>query len=165
MPGRDPARAVAAGGGEVEVLEAGPLLWHAVVRRPAPGTRGGLSASIRLFAGSDRVEVELRFDKERCREPEAVLLRVPTGASAPGATTVVGGVLAPFEAETEQPPGANRNWYVMERWTDQHDGLGGLTLISVDAPLVQLGSVGTDPIVAGWREWISCTPGWTFCGS
>ncbi len=152
VPGRDPARAVTAGGGAVEVLESGPLVWHAVVRRPAPGTRDGLVVSIRLYAGSDRVEIELRFDKERCREPEAVLLRVPTGARGAGATAVVGGPLAPFEAEVEQPPGANRNWYVMERWTDLHDGLGGLTLISVDAPLVQLGSIGTDPIVAGWRE-------------
>jgi alpha-mannosidase len=158
VPGRDPARAVTAGGGEVEVLEAGPLVWHAVVRRPAPGTRDGLATSIRLFAGSDRVELELRFDKERCRDPEAVLLRVPSGARTTDARAVVGGVLAPFEAETEQPPGANRNWFVMERWTDLHDGLGGLTLISVDAPLVQLGSVGTDPIVAGWREEVDRAP-------
>jgi len=158
VPGRDPARALPAGGGEVELLETGPLVWHAVVRRPAPGTRGGLVVSIRLYAGSDRLELELRFDKERCREPEAVLLRVPTGARTTEATAVVGGVLAPFEAEAEQPPGANRNWAPMERWTDLHDGLGGLTLISVDAPLVQIGSVATDPIVAGWRDEVDRTP-------
>lgn len=158
VPGRDPAKACGAGSGEVEIVDAGPLVWHAVVRRPAPGTRDGIVNSVRLFAGSDRVEYELRFDKERCRDPEAVLLRVPTGARESGTAAVVGGALAPFVAEAQQPPGANRNWFVAERWTDMHDGVGGVTLISVDAPLVQLGSVGTDPIVVGWRERVDPAP-------
>ena len=158
VPGRDPESAQPAGAGSVEVTDAGPLVWRAVVRREAPGTRAGITTTIRLVEGSDRVEIEVRFDKERTLEPEAVLLRFPAAIAASSSVRVIGGAWSPFEAETDQAPGANRNYFTVERWADLHDRAGGFTLVSVDAPLVQLGSPGTDPIVAGWRERVDPAP-------
>ncbi len=158
VPGRDPETAQSAGAGSVEVTDAGPLVWRAVVRREAPGTRDGITTTIRLVEGSDRIELEVRFDKERTLEPEAVLLRFPAAIASGSAVRVIGGAWSPFEAETDQAPGANRNYYTVERWADVHDRAGGFTLVSVDAPLVQLGSTGTDPIVAGWRERVDPAP-------
>jgi len=158
VPGRDPETAQAAGAGSVEVSDAGPLVWRAVVRREAPGTRDGITTTIRLVAGSDRAEFEVRFDKKRTLQPEAVLLRFPAAISPGSSVRVIGGAWSPFEAETDQAPGANRNYFTVERWADLHDRSGGLTLVSVDAPLVQLGSPGTDPIVAGWRERVDPNP-------
>jgi hypothetical protein len=158
VPGRNPGSAKPAGGGSVEVTDAGPLVWRAVVRRKAPGTQDGLSSTIRLVAGSDRLEIEVRFDKKRSLEPEAVLLRFPAAISEDSTERMIGGAWGPFRAETDQAPGANRNYYTVERWADLHDHAGGLTLVSVDAPLVQLGSLGSDPIVTGWREQVDPAP-------
>ncbi len=156
--GRDPETAQSAGGGSVEVTDAGPLVWRAVVRREAAGTRGGLSITIRMTAGSDRLEIEARFDKARSLDPEAVLLRFPMAISKDSTVRTIGGAWVPFRAEQDQAPGANRNYYAVERWADIHDHSGGLTLVSVDAPLIQLGSVGSDPIVTGWRDEIDPAP-------
>jgi hypothetical protein len=158
VPGRDPGTAQPAGAGSVEVTDAGPLVWRAVIRRETPGTRDGTTTTIRLVEGSDRIEFELRFDKERTLEPEAVLLRFPAAIASGSCVRVIGGAWGPFEAETDQAPGANRNYFTVERWADLHDRAGGFTLVSVDAPLVQLGSPGTDPIVAGWREHVDPAP-------
>ena len=158
VPGRDPGSAEPAGAGSVAVTDAGPLVWRAVLRREAPGTRDGLEVRIRLVAGSDRLEIEVRFDKERSLEPEAVLLRFPAAISETSTERMIGGAWGPFRAETDQAPGANRNYYTVERWADLHDRAGGFTLVSVDAPLVQFGSLGSDPIVTGWREQVDPAP-------
>jgi len=158
VPGRDPAAARSAGGGRVEVTDAGPLVWRAVVRRDAPGTRGGLTTILRLSAGSDRVEIELLFDKQETCAPEAVLVRFPAALSPDSTERVIGGARAPFRADADQAPGANRNWYTVERWADLHDSAGGINLVSVDAPLVQFGAPGSDPIVTGWRERVDPAP-------
>ena len=158
VPGRDPAAARPAGSGRVEITDAGPLVWRAVVRRDAPGTRSGLTAVLRLAAGSDRIEVELRFDKQKCLDPEAVLVRFPVALSPGSTERWVGGARAPFRADEDQAPGANRNWFTVERWADLHDAAGGIGLVSVDAPLVQFGTPASDPIVTGWRERVDPAP-------
>ena len=150
VPGRDPAAVEAGGSASVRLVDSGPLVWTAVVTRQAPGTEDGLETRVRLFAGSDRVEITHRFDKTMTYDPEAVLLRLPV-AIEPG-SRVVSGPFGAWRADTEQAPGANHNYATLERWADLHDEAGGLQFVSVDIPGIQLGSIGTDATVAGWRE-------------
>jgi uncharacterized lipoprotein YddW (UPF0748 family) len=49
-------------------------------------------------------------------------------------------------------PGASKNYFSVQRWVDVSDALGGVTLTTIDAPLIQLGEIRTDPIVAGWED-------------
>jgi hypothetical protein len=158
VAGRDPSMARSAEAGSIEVTDAGPLVWRAVIRRDAPGTTAGLSTVLRLQAGSDRVEIELRFDKLGKFDPEAVLVRFPVAITDSSTRRMVGGAFAPFRADEDQAPGANRNWYTVERWADLHDSAGGIHLVTVDAPLVQFGAPGSDPIVTGWRERVDPQP-------
>jgi alpha-mannosidase len=134
----------------VRLVDSGPLVWTAAVTRQAPGTEDGLATRVRLFAGSDRVEITHRFDKTMTYDPEAVLLRLPV-AIEPG-SSVVSGPFGAWRADTEQAPGANHNYATLERWADLHDEAGGLQFVSVDIPGIQLGSIGTDATVTGWRE-------------
>lgn len=150
VPGRDPAVVVAGGSASVRLADSGPLVWTAVVTRQAPGTEDGLETRVRLFAGSDRVEITHRFDKTMTYDPEAVLLRLPVAIEY--GETVVSGPFGAWRAESEQAPGANHNYATLERWADLHDEAGGLQFVSVDIPGIQLGSLGTDATVAGWRE-------------
>jgi hypothetical protein len=150
VPGRDPAAVQAAGPARVQMADSGPLVWTAVVSGQAPGTESGLQTTVRLFADSEAIEITHRLDKTLTYEPEAVLLRFPVALEEAGA--VVGGAWGAWRAETDQPPGANRNYATVERWADLHDDTGGLQVVSVDVPGIQLGSIGTDPIAAGWRH-------------
>jgi hypothetical protein len=102
-----------------------------------------------LFAGSEHIEITHRFDKAMTYDPEAVLLRFPVALE--GFEAVVGGPWGAWRAETDQPQGANRNYATVERWADLHDEAGGLQIVSLDAPGIQLGSIGTDATVVGWR--------------
>jgi hypothetical protein len=150
VAGRDPAAAVSGGPARVRLTDDGPLVWTAVVSREAPGTHGGIETRVRLFAGSERVEITHRFDKTMTWEPEAVLLRFPVALDS--AETVVGGPWGAWRADADQAPGANRNYATIDRWADLHDEARGLQFISVDIPGIQLGSIGTDATVVGWRK-------------
>jgi len=150
VAGRDPSRAVSGGPARVRVTDEGPLVWTASVFREAPGTEGGLETRVRLFAGSDRVEITHRFYKTMTWEPEAVLLRIP--AALDDAKTVVGGPWGAWQVDRDQAAGANRNYATVERWADLHDDTAGIQLVSVDVPGIQLGSIGTDATVVGWRQ-------------
>ncbi len=156
VPGRDPATVVTGGQSEVRITDVGPVVWTAVVSREAPGTESVLETTVRLFAGSERVEIGHRFDKTMTCDPEAVLFRFPVDLDR--AETMVGGAWGAWRAELDQPPGANRNYSTVERWVDMHDGAGGLQIVSVDVPGIQLGSIGTDATVAGWRNRIDPEP-------
>jgi hypothetical protein len=156
VPGRDPAAVQGAGPARVRITDTGPLVWTAVVSRQAPGTESGLETTVRLFADREAIEITHRFNKTRTYEPEAVLLRFPVALADAGA--VVSGAWGAWRAETDQPPGANRNYATVERWADLHDDTGGLQVVSVDVPGIQLGSIGTDPIAAGWRKAIDPAP-------
>jgi alpha-mannosidase len=156
VPGRNPRDAVPSGPARVTVTDAGPVVWSVVSRAPAAGTSGDVETRVRLVAGSDRVEIVNRFDKTRVYTPEAVLFRFPlavddaeTRISAPGGA---------YTVERQQPPGANRNYFSVERWVDQHDATGGVTLVSIDVPVVGLGSIGTDAVVVGWRDHVDPAP-------
>jgi hypothetical protein len=156
VPGRNPREAVSSGSARVTVVDAGPVVWTAVSRAPAPGTTGELETRMRLVAGSDRVEIVNRFDKRLVYAPEAVLFRFPLALD--GAATRVSAPFGAYTAEREQPPGANRNYFSVERWVDQHDATAGLTLVSIDVPAIELGSIGTDAVVTGWRDHVDPAP-------
>ena len=49
-------------------------------------------------------------------------------------------------------PGASKNYFSLQRWVDLSEEDFGVTIASVDAPLIQLGGIRTDPIVTGWLE-------------
>ncbi|MEK6255667.1 MAG: hypothetical protein N2B05_13315, partial [Gemmatimonadales bacterium] len=138
------------GAASMQLTDSGPLVWTALVTRQAPGTEDGLETRVRLFAGSDRVEITHRFDKTMTYDPEAVLFRIPVAID--DGETVVGGPFGAWRADADQAPGANHNYATLERWADLHDDAGGLQFVSLDIPGIQLGSLGTDATVAGWRD-------------
>ena len=156
VPGRNPGDAVSSGQARVTVVDAGPVVWTAVSRAPAPGTTGEIETRVRLVAESDRVEIVHRFDKRLVYAPEAVLVRFPLALD--GAETRISAPFGAYTVERQQPPGANRNYFSVERWVDQHDATAGMTLVSIDVPVIELGSIGTDAVVAGWRDHVDPRP-------
>ena len=146
---RDPAERHGSTGVSVERIAWGPVVHTIRVRASLPGTRG-VAAEISVYPATGRVEIVNRVDKELVYTPEALLYRFPFALDRPRARVSVPNGW--YEAEREQLPGANRNYLTVERWVDLADDRGGVTVASVDAPLIQIGEIRTDAIVAGWAD-------------
>lgn len=165
--GDDPAQARRNGPVKIRVKEKGPLVASLVVESEAPGCFG-LTREIRLVAGADHVEVENFVDKARL---VAASYRAPEGKESvnfsfpfhvPGGQVrleVPFGVVRP---DADQIPGSCKNWLTVNRWADVANEEGGVTWISLDTPLVQVGGLTatllnsqTNPAV--WRKQIGPT--------
>jgi hypothetical protein len=148
VPGRDPAEAVGSGPATIRVLEGGPLVWSLESTAPAPGLRAPLIREIRLVEGLSRVSISNRMAKEWVLAPEAVLFRFPFALSEPQVRVDV--PFGFFRPELDQVPGASKNYLSLQRWIDLSEEDWGVTMVSIDAPLIQLGEIRTDAVVTGW---------------
>ncbi|NMC21470.1 MAG: hypothetical protein GYA33_13745 [Thermogutta sp.] len=156
VAGRDPAAAKRAEGDvRFRVLENGPLVASLEVRSPAPGCRG-LTRVYRLFAGSDALQVTVIPDKEKIRTPEGVHIAFPF--QVPEAVLRLDTPWAVVRPETDQLPGACKNYFTLQRWADLSNDQFGVTWVTLHAPLVEIGAIRTDvpkPFdPSGWLETI-----------
>jgi alpha-mannosidase len=162
----DQGRARVAGPATVVVEDPGPLVATLRVESDAPGCVGpvGLVRRVRLLDGADHVELINTTDKLKERRPEGLYFGFPF--NLPGATARVDVPWAVVEVEKDQLPGANRNFYCVQRFVDLSAADRGVTWVTVDAPMLQF-----DPIkiaqpfgVQYWREHIdpsACLWSWT----
>jgi hypothetical protein len=150
VPGRDPAEVVGSGPATIRGVEAGPLVWSLSATAAAPGLRAPLTREIRVVEGMDRVTLTNRLPKAWVLDPEAVFFRFPFALEAPQVR--IDAPFGFFRPEVDQLPGASRNYFSLQRWVDLSDPEGGVTITSIDAPLIQLGEIRTDAIVTGWLE-------------
>jgi hypothetical protein len=120
------------------------------ITAPAPGTRAPLARVVRLFRGVDRVDIEDRIAKSWVLAPEAVLFEFPFAAEDPEVRIDV--PFADIRVERDQIPGSGKNYFSAQRWVDVSDERGGVTLTTLDAPLIQLGRIRTDAVVTGWLD-------------
>jgi len=146
VPGRNPARAVRPGRPDIRVLEKGPLLASLEITSPAPGCNT-LVRRVRLFAGLPFVEIRDILDKKKVRSPEGVHLAFPL--AVPGGIPRIGIPWAVVRPGKDQLEGACRNFFCVERWLDVSNGDFGVTWVTRDAPLVEIGG-----ITAERRPWL-----------
>jgi len=156
VPGRDPKRVVTSGAATVRWKEAGPLVRSLEITAPAPGLREPLVMEIRLVEGLDRVDIVNTITKEWVLDPEAVLFRLPFSVENP--EVWIDAPFGPFRPEVDQLPGASKNYFSVQRWVDLSGPEAGVTVTSVDAPLIQFGEIRTDAIVTGWLDEFQASP-------
>lgn len=150
VPGRDPATREGAHGATLRWKEQGPLVWSAEVTRSAPGLRAPAVTEVTLVEGVDRVEIKDRIAKKWVLDPEAVLFRFPFAVAHPRVTIDV--PFGTYQPETGQLPGSSKNYFSVQRWVDISNDDGGVTVTTIDAPLIQLGDIHTDAMVTGWLD-------------
>ena len=114
-----------------------------------------LSREIRVVDGLDRVDIINVLDKKAVRQKEGVhfgfAFNVPAGVMR---MDIAWGVIRP---ETDQLPGACRNYFTVGRWVDVSNQDYGVTWATVDAPLVEAGGmtiydIGPQNGPGGWLE-------------
>ncbi len=165
--GADPAKVQRSGPATIRLKEKGPLVASLLVESTAPGCFS-LAREIKLVASEDHVEVANFVDKQRLVAasyiaPEgkesvnfAFPFHVPDGQVR---LEVPFGIVRP---DQDQIPGSCKNWMTVDRWADVSNPECGVTWVSLDAPLVEVGGLTanllnsqTNPAV--WRKQIGPT--------
>ena len=138
-----------------------------LVESDAPGCYK-LSREIRLAANADHVELMNTVDKKRLEAEsyhanegkESVNIAFPF--NVPGGELRLDVPLAVMRPELDQIPSACKNWLTVGRWADVSNRDFGVTWVTLDAPLVQVGGITatllnsqTNPDV--WRKTIEPT--------
>jgi alpha-mannosidase len=133
----------------IRVVEPGPLVATVRIEARAPGCEN-LTREVRLTAGCAHVEVVADLEKEKVYEPEAVYIAFPFAVAQP--TVRVDLAWSIMRPEADQLPGACRNYFTAQRWVDVSNDHYGITLATLDAPLIEIRELSTDATVVGWRK-------------
>ncbi len=156
VPGKDPRTALGVKSVRLEVREPGPLTAVLRAKSDAPGC-ASLVREYRLTAGSERLEITDALDKTKVRDKEAVHIAFPF--------RVPDGVLrldlgwAWTRPEADQIAGSCKDFFGLQNSADLSSGRCGLTLVSLDAPLMEIGSATDEtPGPKGVRLWKTIVP-------
>ena len=147
--------------------EMGPLLGSLVVESAAPGCRK-LVRELRVVAGRDYVELINTLDKKRRQAKsyhakegkESVNFAFPF--AVPDGDVLLDIPLGMMRPEVDQMPSACKNWFTVGRWADVSNADRGITWVTLDAPLLQIGGITatllnsqTNPDI--WRSYVDPT--------
>lgn len=139
-------------GATFKTIEDGNLVKRIQVASSAPGAEG-LTREIQLVNGLDRIYLNNVVDKKRVLEDENVRFTFPFNiAGSQIRIDIPWGTVRP---ELDQLKGANKNFYSVQRWVDISNEKIGVTLVPVEAPLLEIGDMNgqkwmTDMKVRPW---------------
>ncbi|HEV2487663.1 MAG TPA: glycosyl hydrolase-related protein [Terracidiphilus sp.] len=177
LEGGDVAKMQKSGPAKVCVEEAGPLIASLRIESPAPGCNS-LMRRVCLMVGADWIKLSNVVDKKRAaidphpEDPatarefsqhggkESLQFAFPFAIS--GGEMHIDIPLAEMRPEVDQLPGSCKNWLPVGRWIDVANTKQGVTWVTLDAPLVEVGGITAtmlgsqrDPSI--WREHIAPT--------
>jgi hypothetical protein len=147
--------------------ENGPLVASLIIESEAPGCHK-LRRELRVVAGQDYVELINLVDKARLQAKnyhakegkESVNFAFPF--KVPDGELLFDVPLGAMHPEAEQMPSACKNWLTVGRWADVSNRERGVTWVTLDAPLIEVGGLTarllnsqTNPDV--WRKKIDRT--------
>jgi alpha-mannosidase len=144
--GDDAAAVKRNGTARIRVRETGPLIASLLVQSDAPGC-STLSREIRLTAGQDYVEIINTLDKQRImaadyRSKEGKeSLNFGFPFAVPGGQVRIEVPFGVIRPDADQIPSACKNWFTVGRWADVANERYGITWVTLDAPLVQVGGL------------------------
>jgi len=149
VEGRDPSNWHTNGKVNLNVKENGPLVASLVIESDAPGCRS-LIREIRLISGFNRIDIINTIDKKKIYNPEGVHFAFPF--NIPEGTVRINTGWGFYRADCDQLPGSCKNYFTVQRWVDISNQDYGITFVPVDAPMIEIGNISTDPIVIGWKK-------------
>lgn len=153
VAGRDPAAAAGPGPATARLVAPGPLLATIEVTSAAPGV-SRLVRRISLAADSDALDVEIALDKTLVRDKESAHVAFPV--NLPDAATRADLGEAVVRVGADQIAGSCRDFIGVTSAIDISNARAGLSIVSFDAPLFELGGLTDERLVDGrpraWRK-------------
>lgn len=126
----------------VELLESGPLFSKQVIKFNNPKGAKSAYAEITSYNNSRQVDVTAFVDKTRIEQVEGVYLEFPFELNDPAVQ-----VQLPFawmNPATDRLPCTCTDFFSIDHAIDLNDGKQGVTLASVEAPMMEFGRITTD---------------------
>ncbi len=165
--GDNPADVNRNGPVKIRVGERGPLVASLVIESEAPGCHR-LVRELRLVADEDSVEIINTVDKRRLvaasyhAEEGKESLNFGFPFAVPDGQVRLEVPFGVFEPDDGQIPSACKNWFTVGRWADVANDRFGITWITLDAPLVQVGGLTANLLnsqsnPATWRKKVGGT--------
>jgi hypothetical protein len=136
--GPDARGALSNGPVRITVSDDGPLVAALRIESDAPGCNR-LVREVRVVDGLDRVELVDHVDRKSVRRKDAV--HFGFGFNVPGGTVRMETPWGVVRPDADQLPGANRNWFTVQRWVDVSNSRYGITWAPLDAPLIEVGGM------------------------
>jgi alpha-mannosidase len=151
----------------ISVGEPGPLVASLVIESDAPGCKT-LRREVRVVSEQEHVELINQVDKARLagrsymakEGKESLNFAFPF--NVPDGDLLLDLPLGTMRAEDDQMPSACKNWFTVGRWANVWNRERGITWVTLDAPLVQVGGLTatllnsqTNPDV--WRKKVDRT--------
>jgi hypothetical protein len=157
----------------IAAKEKGPVLSTLLITSTAPGCNK-LTREVRLVNGFDYVEMTNILDKQRAElnphpgdyawantgGKESVNFGFPFNVA--GGAVKIDIPFSVMRPEVDQIPGSCKNWLEVGQWADVSNDRLGITWVTLDAPLIEVGSITatllggqTNPAV--WRHHIEPT--------
>jgi hypothetical protein len=149
VEGRNPQHNFTTKNAKISYPEKGKLVNTIHIESEAPGA-DKLIREITMYSGLDRVDITNTIYKTAVYEPEGVHFGFPF--HIPQGKIRVGIAWGYFQPERDQLPGSNKNYYTLNRWVDVSSDEHGLCMISLDAPMLELGEISTDATSYGWKD-------------
>jgi alpha-mannosidase len=157
----------------ITVKEEGPVLSTLLITSAAPGCNK-LTREVRLVKGGDYVEMTNILDKQRAElnphpgdyawantgGKESVNFGFPFNVT--GGAVKIDIPFSVMRPEADQIPGSCKNWLEVGQWADVSNDRIGITWVTLDAPLVEVGGI-TATLLGGqsnpdvWRKHIEPT--------
>ncbi|MBN1999512.1 hypothetical protein JW935_18300 [candidate division KSB1 bacterium] len=147
--GRRPDKPMGLENVKVKVKEEGPIVSSWLVKAGAPGCHS-LEYEIRLIAGKNDVYLNYAIDKKKIYTPEAVRIAFPF--FVPDGVVHIEDAFGFYRPESDQIKGSCKNFFTVNNYVDIANSEYGVTFVSVDTPLIEIGAMTNDASAVGWLE-------------
>ena len=135
----------------IELVENGPLLKQYRIACNMEGANE-VVYEISQYNAADYVKLSVEIDKKAIREKESVHVAFPF--SLPEPTVRIGMGDEYFIPGKDQTPGANKDFFSVQRWIDVSNANDGVTICSPQGALFEIGKIENEELVSnGYKRW------------
>lgn len=147
--GRKPEHPIFAKKNNLIIKENGPLVASLKIKYNAEGCNS-FEQEIKVIAGINRIEMNYMIDKKKVYTPEAIRLSFPF--DIPDGVINIENAFGIYQPEVQQIKGSCKNFYTLNNYIDVSNEKYGITIISPDAPIFEIGKPTNDANIVGWLD-------------
>jgi alpha-mannosidase len=147
VSGRSPENKTSVTGAKIEITEAGPVTSIIKTSSSPKGTRS-VTNYYQLINGVNKINLISIIDKEKIYTPEGIHLGFPF--NVPSGVMHLDLAYGIYRPEADQVKAACKNYFTPEKWVDISNQNYGVTWVTNDAPLIEIGDITVDATAYGW---------------
>jgi len=153
VPGRNPDHYVTTKCTDMDTLENGPLIQTIRMTSTMEGAESVVYEISRTTI-KDRIKCTIYVDKKAIRDKESLHIALPFDLTKP--VVRIGLDDGFYKPSSEQTPGANKDFFSVQRWIDVSGSGKGVTVSCPQGGLFEIGEmVNEEQVNHGYKKWKS----------